>query len=630
MAVSTLRVALQTEDSALREVLSRLAPCGWEETSPQSAQVVVRAAPVQSGLTVHAENGRAKIGYSRRVEFARGLSLVKESVLSGRPVSVREASRFRSNGLMLDCSRNAVPRVQTVCELLRCMALMGLDTLQLYTEDTYTLDNRPYFGYMRGRYSDSELREIDAFADALGIEIVPCIQTLAHLKTVLRWDAFSPLADTPDILMAGEEETYRLAEEMIVKMRRVFHSRRINIGMDEAYMLGLGRYREKHGVRDSRQIMREHLQRVTEICRRYGFRPMMWSDMFFHTAQGAYGGAEESDLRAVSEQIPPDVTLIYWEYYCRDPEKYEQVLRRHLALGRPVAFAGCAWKWNGLLPEIAHSLRVSRMALGKCLQTGVTDVFATAWGDDGAECPLMTILPVLQLYAEIGYRGAEVSEDALKSRFAACTDGVWEDFLLLDTPNRTTGDQPVIGLNPTKYLLYQDVLQGLFDKHVGEEFPAFFARCREQLLEAERRNPLYGYLFAFEAALCDVLSVKCDAGKILREAYLARDRETLSRYAECVLPCAEEKLNAFTDVFYTGWMRDNKPFGFDVIDIRLGGVRNRLITAQKRLRAFLAGETDVLEEWEENRLFFDNRADPAADINTFCNTYSRIATASVM
>lgn len=38
---------------------------------------------------------------------------------------------------MVDCSRNAVLLVKSAKNLLRKMALMGYNMLQLYTEDTY-------------------------------------------------------------------------------------------------------------------------------------------------------------------------------------------------------------------------------------------------------------------------------------------------------------------------------------------------------------------------------------------------------------------------------------------------------------------------------------------------------------
>lgn len=612
----------------LEEGLTLLQVCGVEVAAQaDDADVVVTAATGDEGLTVAYDGAKtAAITYSRRVEFFRGVSYI----LGGKAVQVSEKAHFDSNGFMLDCSRNAAPTLDTIKATLARMALMGLNTMQLYTEDMYVLEERPYFGYMRGRYTDEELKAVDDAAWALGIEVVPCIQTLAHLATVLRWSAFSDLIDCNDIMMAGEDSTYAFVTEMIVKMRKSFRSRRINIGMDEAHMIGLGNYMKKHGVRPRVDIMCEHIARVLEICKEYDFAPMMWSDMFFHLAGGSYNDASTQIDKAIIDKVPTGVSLVYWEYYCDDKERYDTVLKQHKQFRNEIVFAGCAWKWNGLLPELKFSLKASRAALTQCLGNEIGNVFATAWGDDGAECPLNVVLPVLQLYAEIDYHGGDISDEVLASRFADCTGASLEDFLLLDKPNRTTENQPAIGLNPSKYLLYQDVMQGLFDAHVDPAtFPAFFAAVRDELREAGARNPEYQYLFEYEAALCDLLSVKSVIGIDLRKAYLDGNREELARLVSEALPEVSARLQAFTDLFYDGWMRENKAFGFDTIDLRLGGLQNRIRTAEKRVQAYLDGKIDKLEEFDEPRLSFDNRADANADVNTFCNTWTRIATASV-
>ena len=54
---------------------------------------------------------------------------------------------------MLDCSRNAVFTVEKVKSFIRIMAKLGMNTLMLYTEETYTVPDEPYFGAYRGRYS---------------------------------------------------------------------------------------------------------------------------------------------------------------------------------------------------------------------------------------------------------------------------------------------------------------------------------------------------------------------------------------------------------------------------------------------------------------------------------------------
>lgn len=77
---------------------------------------------------------------------------------------MENSTLFRTFGTMLDCSRNAVPNLHTLKKWVDLTASLGYNTLLLYTEDTYEVPDEPYFGYMRGRYSQAELRELDAYA----------------------------------------------------------------------------------------------------------------------------------------------------------------------------------------------------------------------------------------------------------------------------------------------------------------------------------------------------------------------------------------------------------------------------------------------------------------------------------
>ena len=79
--------------------------------------------------------------------------------------------KFDKIGLMLDCSRNAVPNVTTLKTLISLLSKMGYNRLQLYTEDTYEIKSRPYFGYLRGRYTGAELKEIDAYLYRLRVQL---------------------------------------------------------------------------------------------------------------------------------------------------------------------------------------------------------------------------------------------------------------------------------------------------------------------------------------------------------------------------------------------------------------------------------------------------------------------------
>ena len=137
--------------------------------------------------------------------------------------------QFDTFGVMIDMSRNAVMTVDALKRMMDALAKMGYNMLMLYTEDTYEVEGAPYFGYMRGRYTKEELKEIDAYGASLGIEVIPCMQTLAHMTAHVRW-AKTPF-DTADIMLVGDERTYDLIDRMFATFSECLKTRRIHIGM---------------------------------------------------------------------------------------------------------------------------------------------------------------------------------------------------------------------------------------------------------------------------------------------------------------------------------------------------------------------------------------------------------------
>ena len=118
----------------------------------------------------------------------------------------------------------------------------------LYTEDTYEVKSEPYFGAYRGKYTRDEIKEIDTYAAMFGIELVPCIQTLAHLHNALKWTEMSKICDSADILQPGKEETYQFIEKLLISVKENFSTSRVHLGMDEAVMLGLGKFPERKWI----------------------------------------------------------------------------------------------------------------------------------------------------------------------------------------------------------------------------------------------------------------------------------------------------------------------------------------------------------------------------------------------
>ena len=594
--------------------------------------VEISAEKSEKGLIISFENNKAQIFYHKPCEFFRALGLIKEWISEGKvSFNEKEIPAYDHLTYMADCSRNGVCNINFTKGLILKLALMGYDRLMLYTEDTYEVENQPYFGYLRGSYNKAELKELDDFAYSLGVEMVPCIQTLAHLNAIFRWQDFQKYRDNGDILLCGSEETYELIEAMIKTWSETFRSRYINIGMDEADMIGRGSYIKKFGYENRIDIMEKHLTRVLKICEKYGYTCMMWSDMFFQMiSNSGYYGKNVNITEEIKAKIPSNVELVYWDYYGRNEERYDYMMKNHKLMSDKVGFAGGAWKWSGYAPLLNHSMLASKIALKKCTQYGIKNVICTGWSDDGNEASQASVLPVLSLYAEYCYTKID-SDDFIAKRLKTCTNADLYDFMMLDLPNLTP-DNPapgVLSACPAKYLLYQDSLLGIYDLHVGENYNSYYQETSEKLYAISKKGGEYSYIFETLASLSKVLAKKSELGIKIKAAYDKNDKEALSSLAN---DCLEIILlvDNFKKALKFQWFKENKAFGFEVLDIRLGGVKSRLESAAERLSYYANGRISAIEELEEKRLPAQKGRDGNIMIPSTDSSWQQMASASVL
>lgn len=519
--------------------------------------------------------------------------------------SLEEKPYFARRGFMLDCSRNAVANPEKLRSLVRRLAKMGMNQLFLYMEDTYEVPDYPYFGTYRGRYTREELRDLDKYCALFGIELIPCIQTLAHLHSFLRWHNSQALRDTGDILKAGSEEVYTFIRSLLESLKTCFSTRNIHIGMDEAHMLGLGNYLRENGYEESSVIIRRHTDRVLELCQETGWTPMMWSDMYItaNTGGGYYDVKASTDTSGW-EKPPKELGMVYWDYYNTRKDIYHNMLRVHKALSDRVIFAGGIWNWNGISPNYGKAFCCSRLALEACRQEGIQEVFATGWMDNGAETPIDAIYPGLAVFSFLCFH-EDLYEEELSTYFRDCIDAELEDFLLLDLLDALFkgSGKNLTADNPSKYLLYQDPMLGIFDYHLKDADTETYYRTLADKLKSKAEMPgEYQEFFRFYYYLSLVLSQKADLGIRIKTAYDAKDLSTLKEISEEVIPNIIRNLTVMHTSRESLWFADAKPFGYELLDIRLGGVKTRLESCRRRLQSFLEGNVQTLEELEQERL----------------------------
>ncbi len=510
------------------------------------------------------------------------------------------ANKFKYFGVMLDVSRNAVIKVETLKWYLPLLKKMGYNCVFLYSEDTYYVEGEPYFGYMRGRYTEAEMREMDEYANSIGIEIIPCVQALAHVNATLRWEHVP--VDTDDIMLVDDDRTYELIDHMFESLSKNFKTRKIHVGMDEAYMLGRGKHLDIHGYEPISTIMKRHLDRVCEIAKKHGYEEvMLWSDMYMRAFNG--GNYFINDFAKVPKEvidaIPDGVIPVYWDYYHHEERIYDVHFDAHKQMSKNTWFAGGAWSWGGFMPHNGYGMLTMKPGIRSAIKNKVKNAFITMWGDDGAECSKVAMLPSLFAISEF----AKGNEDMnlIKEKFKKSFGISFDEFMLLDALNDINGTSvdyksPV---NPSKYMLFSDYFNGFLDVTVVGGEGEKYRELVPKLLEVAKKSHKFGYLFKTAAALADALTVKFELGYKTRMAYKAGDKDELRRLAENDYKEAEKLIRRYHKVFEEQWFYENKPCGFDVQDIRLGATLQRTVSCRKRLLDYVNGKVDSIPELDE-------------------------------
>ncbi len=579
----------------------------WHGIESGEGSLEVRIKVTGNGHTdIRIDGDRVTFCLDREYQVFRSVLTLLSMCEKGQ-TEYTESSYFKTLGVMFDGSqKSSLLSIDSAKKMMMILAGMGFNMMMLYCEDCYEVEGEPYFGNMRPRYSKKDFRELDDLAYSLGIEMIPCIQTLGHLREAIKRPPYNVISDTNTVILAGEERVYRLLDKMISNISSCFRSRRIHLGLDEAWNLGLGKYLRKNGYTEPDKIMKEHLDRVAQIAEDQGLKPMMWGDMFFRnkSSDGDYYKADITFTEEEKAAVPKNMSLIYWDYYHKTPEEYEVMLKLTRELREDVLFAGCVRNVRTFAGNYTMTEETTSPALIACKRTGVSEVFATVWGDDHTESSTFVTLPGLQLYAEHAY-AALPSMETVKERFEAAAKAPWQAFIDINDMDTFIGKEPENSYNYslTRAIMWQDIMLGLYDESLGEgDYERYYSELEAKLKKSAAECSEYKKIFEFYHALAVVLKTKAEIGIKLKRAYDSNDRTSLEGFANETLPKLKEDLEKLRIANMEYFFEEYKPIGWEVMDIRYGGAIMRADTAIKRLCDYLSGKIDTIDELKEERL----------------------------
>ncbi len=257
------------------------------------------------------------------------LQLLPPTIFSGRAnghelwrvqsISIEDSPRFGYRGMMLDVSRTFFNK-ETVKKYIDWMSYHKINTFHWHLTDDNgwrieikkypELTNKgawrgvnevlePSFGQGNkkygGFYTQDEIKEIVAYAAERQIEIIPEIDLPGHSKSVTATypqvgcsktdNSLSVQGEGKNVWCVGKEANYKMLDDIIKELSKLFPSKYIHIGGDEVnYTSWLAcpdckAIMEKDSMKEPAELLSYFVRRMEKIVEKHGKHMAGWEEI---------------------------------------------------------------------------------------------------------------------------------------------------------------------------------------------------------------------------------------------------------------------------------------------------------------------------------------------------------------
>ena len=323
----------------------------------------------------------------RQIHTQNPAALPRLMIFDGPDLSVR--------GFMLDISRTRVPLQSELFALIAALGRLRVNQLQLYIEHTYAFTGHAEAWGEASPLTAEQIRELDVACAAVGIELVPNLNTFGHMERWLRHPRYRAMAECPagwihpltgqfkafPGTLKPDQTSLDFVAALLDDYLPHFTSQQVNIGGDEPWELGQGASKEAVAARGKHRVYLDHLKKLCALAQARGRTVQFWGDILLE------------DL-ALAQEAPAGTIPVVWGYDAGHPFN-EQCGRLH-ELGRTYLVAPGTSAWQSFTGRLDNALTNQTEAIGAALRHGAQGVLLTTWGDNGHHQPWPTSwLPII-------------------------------------------------------------------------------------------------------------------------------------------------------------------------------------------------------------------------------------------
>ncbi len=295
---------------------------------------------------------------------------------------VKDHPDFRERGIMIDISRDKVPKLSTLKMLIDILAIFKVNQIQLYTEHTFAYREHEKVWRDYSPLTSEDILELDRYAASKFIELVPNQNSFGHMEKWLVHDEYKHMAEVEDGFVSpwGEKwnhpfslspavkESIEFIDRLYEELLPHFSSDKFNVGCDETFDLCQGKSKELCKRYGNGRVYLDFLMRIYKLVKKHGKTMLFWGDII----------KNHPDL---VKELPSDVVPLIWGYEADHPFEKECELFSKTGL----SFYVCPGtsSWNSIIGRYENMKKNVLNAAQNGRKWGAIGILTTDWGDNG-------------------------------------------------------------------------------------------------------------------------------------------------------------------------------------------------------------------------------------------------------
>jgi len=293
---------------------------------------------------------------------------------------------FPNRGVMLDVSRDKVPSMDTLYNLVDLLASWKINQLQLYTEHTFAYRNHSVVWEGASPITGEQILALDAYCRERFVGLVPNQNSFGHMHRWLVHQEYRHLSECPEgfdsdwghfdepfSLNPSDPGSFELLKDMFDELLPHFSSQQFNVGCDETIDLGLGRSKAVVQQKGAGRVYLDFLMKIYREVKARGLTMQFWGDILMNHPE-------------LVPELPRDVIVLEWGYEADHP--FDQHGEIFAQSGIPFYVCPGTSSWNTVGGRTQNALDNLLNAAENGFKHGAVGYLITDWGDRGHWQPL--------------------------------------------------------------------------------------------------------------------------------------------------------------------------------------------------------------------------------------------------